>query len=219
MREAAPAWGVILLRVGACYTSCEMDGQRARLWAGSLIAVAIAAVILLKITAGQDPEREWRSNEAAAVRALFQLGHAETDFRSRDLNKNGVRDFWTGDIVGLWKHGGRISREIAEADVAPLKRLVDQPRPYHGYFFRVLEFNDDASPPEKYKIDTDKSGRAVHNLSKFAFCAYPADYNKTGKRTFLVHESLLIGRDIGGKLLTRWPSRTAFNEDGWTIID
>src|SRR5438876_8635612 len=99
---------------------------------------------------------------------------AEAEFRYKDVDGNGVEDFWTGDVAGLYRFG-LIDREIAAADALPLFPRVPQPIPYMGYYFVAMEVDDSESPPEELRQDTDKKSGKVHHRSKFAFCAYPAE--------------------------------------------
>ncbi len=150
--------------------------------------------------------RDHAGNERAASSALKELASAEADFRANDRDGNRVTDFWTGDVAGL--HGfGLIPREIAEADAAPLEKLVPEPRPYRGYLFVALARDDSETPPVPLKQDTDKSGLKVRHTAKFGFCAYPAAYGRTGKPTFIINEGNTIFRkDIQGKPFAAWPS-------------
>jgi hypothetical protein len=92
------------------------------------------------------------SNERNASINLKVITSAEADFRSNDRDKNGVNDFWTGDVSGLYSLDvgdgplKLIPREVAEADAAPLKPLVPSPVPFKGYLFRALEADFGATP-------------------------------------------------------------------------
>jgi hypothetical protein len=127
------------------------------------------------------------SNERNAATNMRALMSAEADFRANDRDRNGVNDFWTGDIAGLYKYG-LIERGLAEADVAPLVPLVPQPIPYRGYFFKALQQDDSETLPVVYRQDTDQKSGKVHNLGRFGFVAFPAEPGKSGKAMFLINE-------------------------------
>jgi hypothetical protein len=127
-------------------------------------------------------------NERHASTTMKVLTSAEADFRANDRDGNGVNDFWTGDIAGLYKYG-LIPRELAEADAAPLAPLVPQPIPYRGYFYKALLRDASETPPLEYRQDTDKKSGPVHNRERFGFVAYPADPWKTGKYSYLINEN------------------------------
>ena len=165
-------------------------------------------------------------NERAAYHALRSLASANADFRATDRDGNQVNDFWTGDVAGLYylrPNTGKedaeirlIPREIAEADAAPLKPLVPTPVPYRGYLFRALDEVEFLQGTDErfYKVDTGGKppmGK-VHNMSKFGFVAFPIDYPRTGRTTFLIDENYGIVRiEADGQALTTWPLQTPKN--------
>jgi hypothetical protein len=56
--------------------------------------------------------------------------------------------------------------------------------PRHGYYFKALP---------------------VHDRTGFAFCAYPADYPRSGKWTFVINESKTLYRvDTRGEPIQAW---------------
>jgi len=140
-------------------------------------------------------------NQRAASAAIKTLTVAAVDFRSNDRDGNQVNDFWTGDVAGLYSLSPPnalgphesiklITRELAEADAAPLKPLVPTPRPYHGYLFRAMVTDENGIPYASPSGMPDGQG-AAYNNSKFGFCAYPADPG-TGMHTFTVNEGNTI---------------------------
>lgn len=152
-------------------------------------------------------------NERSASSTLKTLATAEADFRANDRDGNRVADFWTGDVAGLWsildpsgKPLALIDRRIAEADATPVARIAPKPVPWNGYYFAVLRVDNSTGPPVPYQVDTDGSGRKVRNTSGFGFCAYPAEYGKTGKWTFIINENNTVFRlDTNGRPPTEWP--------------
>lgn len=130
-------------------------------------------------------------NEREANNVMFNLRDAERTFRESDSDHNGISDYWTGDVSGLYKYG-LVERSVAEADASPLDPLVPTPIPHHGYFFRALDGDDQAPTTEfSYKVDTGgrlKMGN-VHHRFKFGFCGYPAEAGRTGRLVFIINES------------------------------
>ncbi len=165
----------------------DLPGRSRRI---DLALVLLGAGTALGVGIWAQPRLEAKrraANELAAGIAIMRLARAQTDFRANDRDLNGVPDFWTGDVAGLWRFG-LIPRAIAEADAAPIEPLVPEPRPYHGYFFRALRWDDSESPPVDYRQDTDGSGQKVRHTSRFGFCAYPASYGRTGGAAVIVNE-------------------------------
>jgi hypothetical protein len=151
------------------------------------------------------------SNEREASVMLKTLASAEADFRANDRDANGVNDFWTGDVTGLYslKASGRelrlIERSIAEADTCPIRMLCWPYRPRSGYHYQALEA-DDHENGETYFQNTggNRPMGDVHHLSKFGFGAYPAS-RSDGAYSFILNENNTIFRfrDVGH--ITRWP--------------
>jgi hypothetical protein len=142
----------------------------------------------------RDLDLEGRARGKQKVTELLKtLTAAEADFRSNDRDGNGINDFWTGDVAGLHSLGapvgpGRsesirlIPPEIARADAAHPGAV-----PHHGYFFVAMQ-TDENGIPYRQVTDPRPGVKPERNLSKFAFCAYPAEYGRTGRFTFIIDE-------------------------------
>jgi hypothetical protein len=175
------------------------------------------------------PAANVRANERNASGSLKTLATAEADYRSNDRDFNNVNDFWTADVSGLYRCTGNkkdaqklIDLAIAEADAAPsdasclLKHTVDKPKPKAGYFFKAIPKDEKG---EAYSKDTDKSGNKWRNASRFAFCAYPSEYGKTGTMTFILSEENTVwSGDTGGKPVEQWPKDEEFGKT-WKKLD
>ncbi len=181
------------------------------------------------------------SSERNASATLKTLATAQADFRSNDRDNNLVNDFWVADVYSLYalcplitgqdrqepdpkpdrsKAILLIEPSAAGADAAPANvpgRLAAPEKPVAkaGYFFRAVEKDETGEP---YGEDTDRRGEKFRNRSRFAFCAYPAEYGKSGKLTFLLTEDNTIWRkDTGGKPVTQLPADMA--KEGWSKLD
>ena len=163
--------------------------------AAAIVAVAVFGVRVLK-------SENRASNERNASTTLKSLTSAEAEFRANDRDNNGVNDFWTGDVSGLYEWQ-LIPRELAEADAAPIKPLVPMPIPFKGYLYRALD--RDLEVKEDYRQDTGGKPAMgkVHNTSKFGFIAYPVKYGETGKFSFMVNENNTIFRRAEDGTLVR----------------
>lgn len=162
---------------------------------------AIAPFTLLRV-----PEccSQRASNERNTSGSLKTIAVAQADFRSHDRDNNGINDFWRGDIAGLYSLCPSDSAEmvkliecsVAGADSHPVEAGSTPPRPgrvtgltYYtgripkaGYWFQALRHADEKSP----------------DPNRFAACAYPADYPKSGRWTYVVNEqNTLFRRDLG----------------------
>ena len=183
------------------YNECEVDkallsssfqapGYERRLGMGCLLV--LGAIIAASVIAGLRASHR-ASNEHSASTVLHILKSAEADFRTNDRDGNGIVDFWTGDVAGLFRYG-LIERSVAEADAHPLVPLVPRPIPKDGYYFVALDRDEPMNPPVEYRQETDKKSGKVHNRSKFGFCAYPAEPGVTGNFIYVVNENNSVFR-------------------------
>jgi hypothetical protein len=170
------------------------------------VVLTLAAILAPALRSSQRA-----ANERETATMLKTLASAEADFRSNDRDANGVNDYWTGDVAGLYslKASGRelrlIERSVAEADTCPIRMLGWPYRPRSGYYFQALEA-DDNEGGETYFQNTggNRPMGDVHHLSKFGFGAYPASRGD-GAYSFVLNENNTVFRfrDVGH--VTRWP--------------
>jgi hypothetical protein len=170
-----------------------------------LVALVLIVTLIGAAVAARWIQRRRSETEQGGRTALRTLCTAEAEFRAKDRDGNGVRDFWTGDVAGLYKFG-LIPRELAEADSAPVLPLVSQPIPWKGYFFRALTADDSETPPAPYQEDTDGKSGKVHSLSRFGFVAYPAEGITAPKLMWVINENnTSFGHRAGIPPPQNWP--------------
>ena len=189
---------------------------------GSITPI-VTALLLIGLPGAAIGTHRWLAQVRAesyrsAGQALSKLTHAESEFRSQDRDHNGIQDFWTGDVAGLYAYG-LIPRELAEADAAPLLPLVPQPIPYHGYYFKALQQDDSETPPIVYRQTTDPKSGAVHNLECFGFVAFPTEGLAAGRRIQVVNENNTVFKTPStNPVPTAWPSDNQL-KSFWSKID
>ena len=175
------------------------------------------------------------SNERNAAASLKSMVTAQEIFRSNDLDRNSISDYWTGDIAGLYclevkATGNPVAAlndiGIASADGAPYageyandnisyngKLLLCEngvPKPKTGYLYRIMTTDPKGNP---YAIDTG-DGHAAHNFGRFGAVAYPSEYNVTGRYTFIVNEGARVfQKDTGGIPILRLPTAAELSSD------
>ncbi|MBI5365814.1 MAG: DUF2950 family protein [Planctomycetes bacterium] len=174
-------------------------------------------------------------NETSAMEALHRMRAAEEIIDMSDKDANQAHDYWTADVAGLLKYcPDRVDVALASADVLPLpgnRVAAGASVPYGGYLFYVLKTDDTG---EAYARDQDGDGKSLTNTAKFGFCAVPAKYEETGRRSFIINErgtvwSKDLGRGGGGAAATGpgpgpgkidlpvvgWPKDT--RAEGWSV--
>jgi len=184
-----------------------------------LVVVGVIAVVaVLFVSVPVCSQRA--SNERNATTSLKTLVYAEMDFRHNDRDWNGVNDYWTGDVRGLYTMTAAVVRgaepnstsdpsiKLIELSVAcadaddtfvsaggenlPLSNF-GTPSPKAGYWYAALK--SDRSTGITYRQDTRGYPRMglVHHETKFGFIAFP-DSTSAGKYAFMVNEAGTILR-------------------------
>lgn len=178
------------------------------------------------------------SNERNAGAALMGIGTAQMLFRLGNSDGDGVPNYWVADISGLHrlrlktgKAADYIEDGAARADARPAVALdaegappkaegvhllkVGAAAPKAGYLFVALNAYEGADgKPAPYDSG---NGR---NPSRFGVCAYPVEYGKTGKMTFIKNEATkpaMWKKDTGGKPPAAFPLDP--RKDGWQPYD
>jgi hypothetical protein len=181
-------------------------------------------------------DKEWNSddltsNETRALASLCLLAELAGHFRQFDMDENSLNDNWVGDVSGLFRlipnrGKGRIElipREVAMADSAPLapgperggasisESLCERPTAAFGYYFRALT-----------KVHLDNQAEVLNDGSNrhsslFGFCAFPAQYKKTGRRTFVITaEKVPMAKDQNGEAVKELEADP--EKHGWRTV-
>ena len=200
------------------------------------------------INQGQNDEsilsEQISANESAAIASLKIITSAEAVWSQQDPDGNGIKDYWTYDVSCLhrmFRADGQtktafIAIDHARADVNTAETgdfgespaIEDWVRitltPKSGYYFQAMEVDENDEPYNQGEVGETKI-RAT-NKNKFAFVAYPAEYGKTGRRTFIVNEqgtvySIDVNPDIQGVAL-KWPGSNdagPYAKGNWKAAD
>jgi hypothetical protein len=84
-----------------------------------------------------------------------------------------------------------------------------QSRPYHGYFYKILERQGPAAPegPRNYLV-------GGHLTDGFALIAFPAKYGDSGVMTFIVNQDgIVFEKDLGPDTAALARAISEFNPD------
>ena len=175
------------------------------------LMIVIAIIAVLATIAIPGIMRSQRSaHERSALTALKTLIVAEFDFQGNDRDENGVRDFWTGDVAGLFcitscsvpgnaeqpiklldlGYAGSDSNPLADGDAGGEYRGIDNFITHaHKAGYWVTAMDADAYG-DSYRMDT--AGKVamgnVHNSSRFAFLTFPESIKSTGQFAGIVSE-------------------------------
>jgi len=98
-----------------------------------------------------------------------------------------------------------VGDKVAEA----IQKGYSSGQPYHGYFFKVLKGQGPAAPLGQ--MDFVVKGLMIGG---FALAAAPAEYGKTGVKTFIVsHDGVVYEKDLGPTTLDQFKTMERFNPD------
>jgi hypothetical protein len=163
-------------------------------------------------------------NELDTMQTILAFVDAENEYADKDrgdgvgtyarriVSSPGKRDglYWPSD-----NNDSPLGELAAEANAEGYK-AGSGPKPYHGYYYRILTQQGSSAP-----------GGALNYIVKgkmiggFALVAYPADYGNSGVMTFIVnHAGTVYQKDLGEHTETIVKTMTSFDPDkSWKKVD
>ena len=169
-------------------------------------------------------------NELDTIQTLLAIVDAQREYAAGDLDGNGSPDYALRFVSTPGKRDG-LFWPVAEGEPAsPLGDLIGAaaregygrrdndgpPRPYHGYFFRILSGQGKAARGGAFSyLVGDRL------IGGFAVLAYPAKYGVSGVMTFIVnHEGVVFQKNLGRETLTVARRIKTYNPDAsWRKVD
>jgi len=156
-------------------------------------------------------------NELDAIHTALAFVDAQDEYAGKDrgegpgvyaqriISSPGKKDglYWPSDT-----NDSPLGQLAAEASAEGYK-AGSEPRPYHGYYYRILTQQGASAP-----------GGAMSYIAKgkmiggFALVAWPADYGNSGLMTFIVsHAGNVYEKNLGQDTAERVKSMTSFDPD------
>jgi Protein of unknown function (DUF2950) len=142
-------------------------------------------------------------------KAQLHDGEATHQYARRFLSSEGKHDglYWKAD--GPERKSPLGPRLALASYTNEQTHQAGQPKPYHGYFYKILTAQGKNAPggATSYMVDG--------KLSKgFAVAAYPARYRLSGVTTFLVNQDgIVYQKDLGPQTEKIASSMTTYNPD------
>ena len=168
---------------------------------------------MIEILARRIGRNELNAMEVCRGYAEAQLAYAAVPRDSDRVLRYAQRIVSTpGKQDGLYSSGvpeSLVPPAFADAADAAVYPTGKKPKPYHGYYFRVLK----AQGPDADggAFDYVVNGRMIGG---FALVAWPAEYGVSGVRTLIInHEGLVYERDLGAGTAIQARRMTQFNPD------
>jgi hypothetical protein len=180
-------------------------GARVGPVAERILKVVLIPVAILIVTMALSVPAYWTVGRADSERNraanLKTHASAEADFRGNDRDGNGVQDFWTGDVQGLYAivpKGGSdriklLDLSAALSDSDPLRGvyppLPESASPRGGGWVWALAEDRSVSPPDPYRAP-----ERFRHPERFGFLCYPDDDVTGGRAVFIMNEANTILR-------------------------
>ena len=169
-----------------------------------LLTILVVAAVLLAFGGSILPSllrSRMASNETAAVAALRTYCGAQNIFHRTDYDGDGVMEYAgptnpeAPDFTCLYStQVDGIPIELIDKDFARAKLDAPGARPRRGYYF--------------IEIQRDVSGNDYSAEWNYALCAVPAEYGRTGLRTFCVDtQGMVLSDDNKGEPLSQYPEQ------------
>jgi hypothetical protein len=175
-------------------------------------------------------DRHIGEDELAAISLCHEYVQAQREYASEDRDGSDVLKYaqllksTPGKKDGLyWEPTGPDDQSpfgplVAEARAEGYgpRRPGAAPRPFHGYFFKILTAQGSAVPGGAYNYIVNGN-----LISGFALVAYPEIWGKSGIMTFIVNQrGRVYQANLGPGTADRAAAMTAYNPDrSWTLAD
>lgn len=161
-------------------------------------------------------------NELDAIKVCRNYVDAQHDYASEKRDGARVNQYAQKVIAtpgrqdGLaWRNAdGTIAGPLAEGIARAIAEgYHDKYEPVHGYYFKILKGQGPAAPLGE--LDFVIQGAMIGG---FALVAAPADYGKSGLKTFIVsHDGVVYEKDLGSGTLEAFRSMERFDPgEGWS---
>ncbi len=161
-------------------------------------------------TAGREEilNRRIGRNELEVLEAMRAYVEAQREYASKDRDGDGVLEYaqkirsspgqtdglyWPPELNGETSPLGPFYAEAQEEGYSMANS--DEPRPFHGYFFRILTQQGKHAPGGKYNYIINGN-----MIAGFGLVAWPAEYGESGVMTFVVNQQgRVYQKDVGPK--------------------
>jgi hypothetical protein len=173
-----------------------------------VVVLVVGAVLFLGLSGGETAPAPMvtrkASPESSAVGALRAYCSAQAMFHRNDWDADGKLEYATPyTLLDTQLDGNAQAIRLIDAEMTAAGGTAGTPR--NGYLYRDMK---------------TIGGKKIDWTTDFAFCAIPAQYGRTGYRTFIVcTNGAVYGKDLG--------TGTGFVDDypadpsgsGWTLAE
>ena len=167
-------------------------------------------------------------NELSAIQVCKAIGDAEREFALRDPDGDGLEVYTQKFFSDPGKRNGLYFPTAQGEEPSPLgelaaaaagegyKHVESGPRPYHGYFYRILTAQGPQAPDGA--VDYLVNGKMALG---FAVVAWPADYGNSGVMTFIMGpDGVVYQQNLGEETAKIASEMKAFDPDeDWKKVE
>jgi hypothetical protein len=146
--------------------------------------------------------REIGANELAAIEACAAYVGVQQEYAMKKRSPAGTLEYAESVAASA------VPKEFAEAAGA------NPTRPYHGYYFRVLQEQGPNAPGGQHSY---KLGKAM--IGGFALVAWPATYGVTGIHTFMVNQEGVVYEKDRGPARSATPGTSYDPDSTWMPVE
>lgn len=169
-------------------------------------------------------DRRVGENELIAIETCYRLVDAQEDYRLRDPDGDGVREYTSlvtsteGKVDGLyWEVEDNEEPSPLQAALKEAWKYAEDRTagtPWFGYRFRLLKGQGPSAPGGALSYEV--GGR---QLAGWAVVAYPAQYGESGVMTLLCNQNgVIYEKDLGPDTAAQAEAMTVFDPgEGWEI--
>jgi hypothetical protein len=157
-------------------------------------------------------------NEFGAILVSLAYSDAQDEYKQRDWNNDGVREYAMRALSSPGKRDGLYFASLPgepESPIGPEFADAKPGQPFYGYQYRILTAQGkDAPGGAKSYV---KNGRMTEG---HALIAWPAKYGDTGVMTFIVNQDgIVYEKDLGASTDAKARAIAAYNPDaGWNKV-
>jgi hypothetical protein len=165
--------------------------------------------------------RKIGANELDAIEICAGYMEAQQAYASKARDQHGMLEYAqqlmssSGKRDGLYWEGpdSLVPQGFAQAESRT--GSSSKPKPYHGYYFRVLTAQGPDAPGGEHNYLTKDS-----LIGGFALVAWPSEYGVTGVHTFIINQDgIVYEHDAGTPSSSLTPSVTRYNPDkSWMAV-
>jgi hypothetical protein len=168
-------------------------------------------------------DRRVGRNELSTIQVCLAYVDAQRDYFRNDWDGDGILEYAQRVLSSSGKKDGLYWPTQDGEELSPLGDMAAEaeaegydvddpaagPRPYHGYFFRILKSQGEHAPGGAcdYMVGENMIGG-------FALVAWPAEHADSGVMTFMVnHDGKVFEKDLGPETAELVKAITSFDPD------